>query len=189
MSFGARRWKAGTRIGPLLLGMGMVLVLTAGLAASPVAESVPEVRIADARGDWGHPNPYLHYPRGPDYIRMSWVFDTLIWKDEHGFRPALARSWTYDPGTLAFVDRGTDAAGHDVPADPGRNPVGEGDAAEGARAPGQNAGRPVSAADDRSSAGGRSRPMARGNGHDVGVLPAGPAQAVNLPDAAARPLT
>lgn len=189
MICGACRWKAGTRIGHLLLGIGMVLVLTAGLAASPVAEPVPEVRIADGCGDWGHPNPYLHYPRGPGYIRMSWVFDTLIWKDEHGFRPALARSWTYDPETLAFVDRGTDAAGHGVPADPSRNPVGEGDAAEGARAPGQNAGRPVSAADDRSSAGAGSWPMVRGNGEDVGVLPAGPAQAVNQPDTGAGALT
>ena len=103
MGCGACRWKAGTRIGQLLLGIGLVLVLTAGLAASPVAEPVPEVRIGDGRGDWGHPNPFLHYPRGPGYIRMSWVFDTLIWKDEHGFGPALARSWTYDPEMLAFV--------------------------------------------------------------------------------------
>ena len=47
MSCGACRCKAGTRVGHLLLGIGMVLVFTAGLAASPVAESVPEVSVKE----------------------------------------------------------------------------------------------------------------------------------------------
>lgn len=64
---------------------------------------VDEIRIADSKGDWGYPNPYRHYPRGPGYIRMSWVFDTLIWKDQKGFIPALAKSWTYNPDLLSFT--------------------------------------------------------------------------------------
>ncbi|MFP3929295.1 MAG: hypothetical protein ACLFUP_10345 [Desulfobacteraceae bacterium] len=39
---------------------------------------IQEIRIADGKGDWGYPNPYRHYPRGPGYVRMSWVFDTLV---------------------------------------------------------------------------------------------------------------
>ncbi|NWF94202.1 MAG: peptide-binding protein [Syntrophaceae bacterium] len=62
-----------------------------------------EIRIADSTGDWGYPNPYRHYPRGPGYVRMSWVFDTLIWKDAGGYIPALARSWSFDPKRLAFI--------------------------------------------------------------------------------------
>ncbi len=62
-----------------------------------------ELRIADSKGDWGYPNPYRHYPRGPGYIRMSWVFDTLVWKDRDGYIPALAREWSYDPGRMAFT--------------------------------------------------------------------------------------
>ncbi|MFO8165021.1 MAG: ABC transporter substrate-binding protein [Thermodesulfobacteriota bacterium] len=64
---------------------------------------VKEIRIADSKGDWGYPNPYRHYPRGPGYVRMSWTFDTLIWKDDTGFIPALASNWTYDPKDLTFI--------------------------------------------------------------------------------------
>jgi peptide/nickel transport system substrate-binding protein len=62
-----------------------------------------EIRIADSSGDWGYPNPYRHYPRGPGYIRMSMVFDTLIWKDEKGTIPALALSWEYQPESQSWV--------------------------------------------------------------------------------------
>jgi len=34
-------------------------------------ERVKEIRIGDGKGDWGYPNPYRHYPRGPGYVRMS----------------------------------------------------------------------------------------------------------------------
>lgn len=64
---------------------------------------VKEVRIADSKGDWGYPNPYRHYPRGPGYVRMSWVFDTLVWKDQKGYIPALAESWSFDPKRQAFT--------------------------------------------------------------------------------------
>ncbi|MBW2559174.1 MAG: peptide-binding protein [Deltaproteobacteria bacterium] len=83
-----------------------VLILTIGLMGSAgvfVNAQADEIRIADSKGDWGYPNPYRHYPRGPGYVRMSWVFDTLIWKDENGYIPALARSWTYNPETLSFI--------------------------------------------------------------------------------------
>ena len=71
--------------------------------SEPLQAQVREARIADSKGDWGYPNPYRHYPRGPGYVRMSWVFDTLVWKDQKGYMPALADSWSYDPGKLAFT--------------------------------------------------------------------------------------
>jgi len=36
---------------------------------------------------------------------MSWVFDTLVWKDCKGYIPALAESWSFDPGKPAFAFR------------------------------------------------------------------------------------
>lgn len=66
-------------------------------------DQVAEIRIADGKGDWGYPNPYKHYPRGPGYLRMSMVFDTLVWKDAKGYIPALATSWRYDPDSLSFI--------------------------------------------------------------------------------------
>lgn len=88
------------------LGFFVAFLLVIALIALPcqAAETrVEEVRIADSKGDWGYPNPYRHYPRGPGYVRMSWVFDTLVWKDAGGYVPALARTWHYDPVTLSFT--------------------------------------------------------------------------------------
>jgi peptide/nickel transport system substrate-binding protein len=70
---------------------------------SPAETEIVEIRIADGKGDWGYPNPYRHYPRGPGYIRMSWVFDTLVWKDEKGYVPALAKSWRFDEREMSYL--------------------------------------------------------------------------------------
>ncbi|MBW1803100.1 MAG: peptide-binding protein [Deltaproteobacteria bacterium] len=81
----------------IVLGMGL------GPFYGQAVVKAGEMRIADSKGDWGNPNPFHHYPRGPGYVRMSWVFDTLIWKDENGFIPALARSWQFDPASMSFI--------------------------------------------------------------------------------------
>ncbi|MBU2547209.1 MAG: peptide-binding protein [Proteobacteria bacterium] len=89
-----------------LIGLFFILlaVWISAVGFRPVAEAgVREIRIADGKGDWGYPNPYRHYPRGPGYVRMSLVFDTLIWKDQKGYVPALAESWSYDPASMAFT--------------------------------------------------------------------------------------
>ena len=59
--------------------------------------------IADSTGDWGYPSPHGHYPRGPGYVRMSLVFDTLVWKDKQGFVPALATDWEYLEDENAYL--------------------------------------------------------------------------------------
>ncbi len=92
-----KRWIA------CLLTILIALFLTAFTVRSASASRIEEIRIADGKGDWGYPNPYRHYPRGPGYIRMSWVFDTLVWKDQNGYVPALADSWSYDKGKKGFT--------------------------------------------------------------------------------------
>lgn len=77
----------------------MVLICSSTLAAD---ESVDTYNIADSTGDWGFPSPYGHYARGPGYIRMSLIFDTLVWKDKEGNVPALAESWEMD-GDDAYI--------------------------------------------------------------------------------------
>jgi peptide/nickel transport system substrate-binding protein len=59
--------------------------------------------IADATGDWGFPSPYAHYSRGPGYVRMSFIFETLVWKNASGFVPQLAREWSYDPADNSYT--------------------------------------------------------------------------------------
>lgn len=62
-----------------------------------------EYIIADSTGDWGYPTPYAHYSRGPGYVRMSFIFETLTWKDESGITPQLAESWEYLEEENAYV--------------------------------------------------------------------------------------
>ncbi len=81
-------------------GLLLLVICSGSLAAD---ESVDVITIADSTGDWGYPSPYGHYARGPGYIRMSLIFDTLIWKDENGFVPALAESWEYLSNEKAYV--------------------------------------------------------------------------------------
>jgi len=88
-------------IGPLVFLLSIVCISWKTIEVA--SAQVQEIRIADSKGDWGYPNPYRHYPRGPGYIRMSWVFDTLAWKGQKGYLPALADSWSYDPGRMAFT--------------------------------------------------------------------------------------
>ena len=59
--------------------------------------------VADSTGDWGYPSPYAHYLRGPGYIRMNLIFDTLVWKDDQGYVPAIAESWDYLEGENAYT--------------------------------------------------------------------------------------
>ena len=81
--------------------MGLMLLILSGAQAAE--DTVEVITIADSTGDWGYPSPYSHYSRGPGYIRMSLIFDTLVWKDDNGFVPALAESWEYLPDETAYV--------------------------------------------------------------------------------------
>lgn len=69
---------------------GLLLLLFCSTALAADNRTAEVLTIADSTGDWGFPSPYAHYSRGPGYVRMSLIFDTLIWKDENGFVPALA---------------------------------------------------------------------------------------------------
>ena len=80
--------------------LGLVLAVLGFACSRPLTEAYV---IGDPQGDWGFPSPFAHNPRGPGYLRVSFLFDTLIWKDARGFVPALAQSWDYDPRSPAYV--------------------------------------------------------------------------------------
>jgi peptide/nickel transport system substrate-binding protein len=62
---------------------------------APSTSFSPETKTLTLPGDdWGYPSPFAFYSRGPGYIRMSLLFDTLTWKDEDGVIPWLADKWT-----------------------------------------------------------------------------------------------
>ena len=83
-------------IGFIAAGLLLLFLCTAQADDSGDDGSVKMLTIADSTGDWGYPSPYGHYSRGPGYVRMSLIFDTLAWKDEKGIIPALAESWEMD---------------------------------------------------------------------------------------------
>lgn len=95
------------RVPGLLLAL-LVAGVVLGLAAcSPAAPEAPQeaktYAVADPTGDWGFPSPYAHYSRGPGYVRLSFLFDTLVWKDAHGLIPALAEKWEYLEGENTYL--------------------------------------------------------------------------------------
>jgi peptide/nickel transport system substrate-binding protein len=100
---------------PLIFGLALLfLALMATGPACAADYEVAEYTIADATGDWGFPSPYAHYSRGPGYVRMSFVFDTLVWKDDDGYLPALAEDWRYIEEENAYVfDLRDDVTWHD----------------------------------------------------------------------------
>jgi peptide/nickel transport system substrate-binding protein len=81
---------------------GLLLLILCSSSAG-ADDTVDVLTIADTTGDWGFPSPYAHYSRGPGYVRMSLIFDTLIWKDQNGFVPALSEKWEYLPDEKAYV--------------------------------------------------------------------------------------
>lgn len=45
----------------------------------------------------GYPSVYTVSPKGRGYLLMSFIFDTLTWKDENGVIPLLAEKWESSP--------------------------------------------------------------------------------------------
>ena len=92
---------------PRLLSRLAILTVMASLLILPSCETGPaeatSYTIADTTGDWGYPSPYTHYSRGPGYVRMSFIFETLVWKDASGFIPQLAKEWEYIAGENAYI--------------------------------------------------------------------------------------
>lgn len=75
------------------------IVVCIGLVATLSWSSEQQARlvIADAQGDWGLLAPYLHQARGPGYVYTSFIFDSLLWKDDQGkIQPLLATDWFSD---------------------------------------------------------------------------------------------
>ena len=64
----------------------------AGVAAADQAEVV---RLGG--GDYGYPQPFTIYPRGPGSSKVTMIFDSLVEKDEKDLIPWLAENWDVSP--------------------------------------------------------------------------------------------
>lgn len=70
--------------------------------ASSAPAEVPLIRIAWS--DSGYPSPFAFKASGPGgFLRNSFLFDTLTWKDENGIIPWLAKSWQVSDDGLTYT--------------------------------------------------------------------------------------
>jgi peptide/nickel transport system substrate-binding protein len=81
----------------------LALMLALPVLVLPVSAQDEDVTFNYPGGDWGYPTPFSMYPRGPGYLRMSYLFDTLTWKDETGVIPWLAESWEVSDDNLTWT--------------------------------------------------------------------------------------
>ncbi|MNI23128.1 Periplasmic dipeptide transport protein precursor [compost metagenome] len=74
-------------------------------AQAQVATAVPTVNILKiAGGNSGYPSPFAFSSSGPfGYLRNSYIFDTLTWKDDKGVIPWLAKSWEVTNNGLTYT--------------------------------------------------------------------------------------
>jgi peptide/nickel transport system substrate-binding protein len=91
------------RLIPKLLIPAMIVSLLILPSCTAGRPEISSYTIADSTGDWGYPSPYLYYARGPGYTRMSFIFETLVWKDASGFVPQLAKEWEYVTQENAYI--------------------------------------------------------------------------------------
>jgi len=85
----------------------LLCIVFSGMASAAKGEIVAakSEKVVTIEGDdcW-YPTPFAHYYTGLGYIRMSFIFDTLVWKDKHGEIPWLADSYSrsYDAKVWTF---------------------------------------------------------------------------------------
>ncbi|MDY6893510.1 MAG: ABC transporter substrate-binding protein [Chloroflexota bacterium] len=87
----------------IIIAIVLLLLPACSNGKAPVSSQIESYTIADSTGDWGYPSPYAHYSRGPGYVRMSFVFETLVWKDVSVFTPQLAEEWEYVAEENAYI--------------------------------------------------------------------------------------
>jgi len=89
----------------LIILFALILAIFSAACSTAGSSQVQDIiKIGDPTGDWGFPSPYGMYSRGPGYVRMSLIFDTLVWKDREGnIIPMLAESWNYDKSSKIFT--------------------------------------------------------------------------------------
>jgi peptide/nickel transport system substrate-binding protein len=54
--------------------------------------------------DGGFPSPFAFSPKGPaGYLRVSFLYDTLAWKDDQGIQPWLAKEWVISNDEMSYT--------------------------------------------------------------------------------------
>jgi peptide/nickel transport system substrate-binding protein len=91
------------KITVILMAITLLLLPACTNGKAPAGSPIDSYTIADPTGDWGYPSPYAHYSRGPGYVRMSFIFETLVWKNTAEFVPQLAYEWEYNASDNSYT--------------------------------------------------------------------------------------
>jgi peptide/nickel transport system substrate-binding protein len=97
-----RKSLALVAVGLALIGIPLI-ILSVKVYRQGTMRSHSERVIRLAGEDWGHPSPFRFYPRGPGFIQMSYIFDSLVWKDEEGLIGLLASGWEVSPDRMLYT--------------------------------------------------------------------------------------
>lgn len=97
----------------LLLSLSLAACATAGqtekteqpmISEQGLDKVEREERVLRMDGDnLGYPSVFTSSPKGRGYLLVSFTFDTLVWKDETGVIPLVAKDWTISDDNKTYT--------------------------------------------------------------------------------------
>lgn len=76
---------------------------TAAETVQDAEKSKERILTVSGNGDFGFPSVYTISPKGQGYMTLSYIFDTLMWKDESGLIPYLAEDYSVSEDGLTYT--------------------------------------------------------------------------------------
>ena len=76
---------------------------TAAEAVQDTEKRKERILTVSGNGDFGFPSVYTISPKGQGYMTLSYIFDTLMWKDESGLIPYLAEDYSVSEDGLTYT--------------------------------------------------------------------------------------
>ena len=76
---------------------------TAAEPAQDTEKRKERILTVSGNGDFGFPSVYTISPKGQGYMTLSYIFDTLMWKDESGLIPYLAEDYSVSEDGLTYT--------------------------------------------------------------------------------------
>lgn len=76
---------------------------TAAETAQDTEKRKERILTVSGNGDFGFPSVYTISPKGQGYMTLSYIFDTLMWKDESSLIPYLAEDYSVSEDGLTYT--------------------------------------------------------------------------------------
>ena len=76
---------------------------TAAETAQDTEKRKERILTVSGNGAFGFPSVYTISPKGQGYMTLSYIFDTLMWKDESGLIPYLAEDYSVSEDGLTYT--------------------------------------------------------------------------------------